>query len=186
MQNQNEFDTHLKNLRGKTIQELQKIRELIANKQKVLKEGMTRIEQNAQSAMKLDSIEAARNGLLTFWGQRQVAEKKIQELKSLTEQLDPNAKLVTPINDLPASSKDMMELFFKLGEGYSNADRSLKSLENLDTLIQGIIAEKKLPENYQSAQLLQVLLEPQPNSAQNGQQATKDEGGLNLKWQFGK
>lgn len=159
MQQTNELYSQVQILRNKSIEQLEKLRVQIAERQQSLRELVAKLEKDAQIMMKYPSIEAARNGLLTFWGQREAAEKQLNDLKALTDKFAAGVNVVTPVAEMQGDNKAIMEGCFVIGEGYVNAGKAIKSYENVDAVIQGIIAEKKLSTHFQSTQLLKGLLE---------------------------
>lgn len=180
MQNPNEFQTRLNRLRGSSIKQLEKILEIIENKEKETNELMTKIENDAQTSNLYPSIEFTRTALLTFWGKRSDTEKHLQMLQTLGEKLDPNLKLVNKLEDLPKETQKSIEANFKVGENYSSLVQRLESLEHLKIIVQGVISEKKIEELHMAeiVKVLNDILKKNQESSQGQQKIDVNESDL--------
>lgn len=181
MQNPNEFQplskAQLQSLRHYSIEQLEKLRTFIENKQKVIRESIKKMEDDAKTSMSYPSLEFTRCALLTFWGKRSETEKQLQILRTLGEKLD--LKLVNNIEDLPEKTRKSIEDNFKVGETYSNLSHELASLEHLIVIVQGVISEKKINE-LQMEDMDKVLKDLLSNDQQSLNQEQVDANASDL------
>lgn len=154
----------LKNLyRKKTSTELLNIIKNIENDINVLKNRMQKTEEEVMKLMGYPTIEATKNGLISFWGKRKESEARIQKLNSDINSLirtsdienDNNPAEESEINKFKTS---MMGTGYKIGDAYVNMKQELDDLQNLIIYLNGVIAEKKLQNSSNSVGMLQKFL----------------------------
>lgn len=132
--------------------------------------------------MMYPTVEAARNGLISFWGNREKAQKQIKDLNdsinSLAKQM-ADANLSDKVEKEPESDtsqnvkNSIMDQCYKLGETYMRNKGSLDFLKDMEIYLKGVIAEKRLEANPTSSTILLHYLQTTHNEVKKPSESPK-------------
>lgn len=169
----------------KTIPELENILKTIEKEIVEVQNYLQKFEEGAKEAMMYPTVEAARNGLITFWSKREESQKRIKDLNdsinSLAKQM-ADANLSDNVKKEPKSDmsenmrnrkESIMDECYKLGETYMKHKGSLEFLKDMEIYLKGIIAEKRLEANPNSNTILLNYLQATHNEVKKPSESPK-------------